>query len=42
MPQHRGTNARDKKWEWVSRGAGWGEGYRGLWDNILNENEENI
>jgi hypothetical protein len=37
-------NARAKKWEWVDRGGecGWGGEYRGLWDSILNVNEENI
>jgi hypothetical protein len=27
-------NARAKKWEWVGRGAGQGEGIGNLWDSI--------
>jgi hypothetical protein len=27
-------NARAKKWEWVSRGTGWGEGIGNFWDSI--------
>jgi hypothetical protein len=26
--------ARDKKWEWVGRGAGWGEGIGNFWDRF--------
>jgi hypothetical protein len=35
-------NARAKKWEWVGRGAGHGEGMGDFWDSIGNVNEENI
>jgi hypothetical protein len=34
-------NARAKKWEWVGRGVGWGEGMGDFWDSIGNVNEEN-
>jgi hypothetical protein len=27
-------NARAKKWEWVGKGAGRGEGIRDFWDSI--------
>ena len=27
-------NARAKKWEWVGRGSGWGEGIGNFWDSI--------
>jgi hypothetical protein len=27
-------NARAKKWEWVGRGTGWGEGIGKFWDSI--------
>jgi hypothetical protein len=27
-------NARAKNWEWVGKGAGWGEGIRDFWDSI--------
>jgi hypothetical protein len=33
MPQYR-RNARVKKWEWVGRGAGMGEGIEDFWDSI--------
>jgi hypothetical protein len=32
---------RNKKWEWVGRGAEWGEGLVDFWDSIGNVNEEN-
>jgi hypothetical protein len=32
---------RAKKWEWVGRGVGVGEGMGDIWDNIGNVNEEN-
>jgi hypothetical protein len=35
-------NARAKKWEWVGRGAGQGEGIRNFQDSIGNVNKENI
>jgi hypothetical protein len=35
-------NTKAKKWEWVGRGAGQGEGIRDFWDSIWNVNEENI
>jgi hypothetical protein len=35
-------NTRAKKWEWVGRGAGWGEGTGNFQDSIWNVNEENI
>jgi hypothetical protein len=34
-------NARAKKWEWVGRGVGGGEGMGDFWDSIGNVNEEN-
>jgi hypothetical protein len=34
--------ARAKKWGWVGRGAGQGEGIGNFWDSIWNVNEENI
>jgi hypothetical protein len=34
-------NARVKKWEWVGRGVGGGEGIGNFWDSIRNVNEEN-
>ena len=39
MPQ---GNARAKKWEWVDRGAGQGEGIGNFQDSIRNVNKENI
>jgi hypothetical protein len=35
-------NARTKKWEWVGREAGQGEGIGDFQDSIWNVNEENI
>ena len=35
-------NARTKKWEWVGRGVGGGQGIGDFWDSIGNVNEENI
>jgi hypothetical protein len=35
-------SARAKKWEWVGRGAGRGEGIGDFRDNIGNVNEENV
>jgi hypothetical protein len=35
-------NTRAKKWEWVDRGAGQGEGIGDFWDSIRNVNEKNI
>ena len=34
-------NARARNWEWVSWGAGRGEGIGDFRDSILNVNEEN-
>jgi hypothetical protein len=34
-------NARAKKWEWVGRGVGGGEGMGDFWDSIGNVIEEN-
>ena len=34
-------NTRVKKWEWVGRGVGGGEGMGDFWDSIGNGNEEN-
>jgi hypothetical protein len=34
-------NARAKKWEWVGRGVGGGEGMGDFWDSIGYVNEEN-
>jgi hypothetical protein len=35
-------NARAKKWEWVGRGVGWGEGMGEFWASIGNVIEENM
>jgi hypothetical protein len=35
-------NTRAKKWEWVDRGTGWGEGIGDFQDSTWNVNEENI
>jgi hypothetical protein len=35
-------NAKAKKWEWVGRGAGLGEGIGDFWNSIWNVNEENV
>jgi hypothetical protein len=35
-------NARAKKWEWVGRGAGRGEGIGNFQASIWNVNKENI
>jgi hypothetical protein len=35
-------NARAKKWEWVGRGAGRGEGIGDFRDSIWNVNEKNM
>jgi hypothetical protein len=35
-------NARAKKWEWVGRGVGWGEGIGNFPDIIWNVYKENI
>jgi hypothetical protein len=35
-------NARAKKWEWVGRKVGGGEGMGDFWDSILNVIEENM
>jgi hypothetical protein len=37
---HRGMPG-PKKWEWVGRGVGGGEGVRDFWDSIGNVIEEN-
>jgi hypothetical protein len=34
-------NARAKKWEWVGKEVGGGEGMGDFWDSILNVIEEN-
>jgi hypothetical protein len=34
-------NSRAKKWEWVSKGVGRGEGMGDFWDSIGKVNEEN-
>jgi hypothetical protein len=41
MPQYRGTPG-PKKWEWVGRGLGGGEGMGDFWDSIGNVIEENM
>jgi hypothetical protein len=40
MPQYRGTPG-PKKWEWVGREVGGGEGMGDFWDSIGNVIEEN-
>jgi hypothetical protein len=35
-------NTRAKKWEWVVRGAGHGEGIENFQESISNVNQENI
>jgi hypothetical protein len=35
------ASVQGKKWEWVGRGVGGGEGMRDFWNSIGNVNEEN-